>query len=306
MSTITSSNPKHRAGFVGVFGRSNVGKSTLVNAILGEKIAITANKPQTTRQQLLGIRNTEEAQIIYVDTPGLQSRPRVQLDRYMNKQSLSSCSMIDVGLFVVEVTGWRRDDSYVLKQLEKRLPNLILVINKIDRLFRMDSLLPVMQDFATYGNFCAIIPISALKKTQISDLENRVVQHLPLHPGYFPNSQSSTNTLSFSIAECIREKVVRCLEDELPYRTAVTIEQLIELEDVIKICATIWVSRAGQKPIVIGKHGAKLKEIGSLARKELVRTYKKKVFLKTWVKVESSWEQRKNFFTKLGFDNHAY
>ncbi len=290
-------------GYVAIIGRPNVGKSTLLNCILGQKLSITSRKPQTTRHRLLGVKTVERAQAIYVDTPGMHIRETHALNRYMNKEARRALSGVDLVIFVVDSLKWTEEDQLVFELVSQLTCPVILVINKEDLVIDKTELLPYLSALSLKFNFAAIIPLSAKHKRNIEVLERTVEKYLPKSPHYFPETQLTDRTVRFRMAEIIREKIVRALGDELPYSTTVEIETYkTEVAGAIpQISAVIWVERDGQKPIVIGKNGERLKEIGVRSRNNIETMLKTKVHLKLWVKVRGGWSDDEKALKSLGY-----
>jgi GTPase len=296
-------NPlKTHAGFVAIFGRPNVGKSTLLNKILGKKISITSKKPQTTRHKILGIKTINNYQTIYIDTPGLHSKNKSALNRFMNKAALSTLSDVDLIVFMVAGTIWHKDDENALKTLQKIKCPIILVINKIDLVPQKEKLLECIKNISTKIQFNAVIPISAQEGSNISSLEETIQKLLPENPFFFPPEQITDRNHKFLIAEIIREKLTRFLGKELPYAISVVVDNLEQKKNISHISATIYVERHGQKVIIIGKDGELLKKIGTLARKDIEEMLAQKIFLQLWVKVKSGWTDDKTMLTRFGYE----
>jgi GTPase len=296
-------NAISRCGYVAIIGRPNVGKSTLLNHILGQKISITSRKPQTTRHRILGIKTCNNIQTIYVDTPGLHQAAKRALNRYMNRAAQSVIYDVDVIVFVVEALKWQADDIWVLKKLAKSECAVILVINKIDKVADKETLLPFIEKIHAEFKFTAILPISALKNDNIERLEGLIASLLPANPHFFPDTQVTDVGQRFMAAEIIREKLLKSLGQELPYVSTVQIEQFQEHGKLVRLGAIIWVEKASQKAIVIGKDGAVLKKVGTAARQELETIFGKKIFLQLWVKVKSNWSHDNTALQKLGFEH---
>ncbi len=278
-----------KCGHVAIVGRPNVGKSTLVNDLVGQKVSIVTPKPQTTRSQILGIKTVGPMQAIYIDTPGLHQTEQRAMNRYMNRLASAVIMDADVVVFMIEATRWHEDDETVLEKLKHVTVPIIAVINKIDLLKDKSRLLPLMNRLAERELFAKIVPISAKKHEQVAELEKIIMNFLPEGPHLFSDEQVTDRDERFQVAELIREKLIQLTEQELPYSTTVVVESL-KLEDtLLKISAIIWVEREGQKPIVIGKDGALLKKIGTLARKDIEKLFNVKVFLRLWVKVKDDW-----------------
>ena len=294
-------NKPYRSGFVAIVGRPNVGKSTLMNHILGQKISITSNKPQTTRHRILGIKTDEHSQTIYVDTPGLHLNAQKAMNRYMNRAATSSLENVELILFVVDVNRWSEEDDNVLKRVSEQGTPVVLVVNKIDQVKDKEELLPLLQQLSSKMDFAAVIPLSALKGANVRDLEKVVYNALPEAEPMFPEEYVTDRSERFLAAELVREKLMRSLGQELPYATTVEIEQFKEDDGLLRIGALIWVERQSQKKIVIGKGGERLKEIGSMARMDMERLFGEKVFLQLWVKVKEGWSDNERILSSLGY-----
>lgn len=290
-----------QSGYIAIVGRPNVGKSTLLNALLGQKISITSPKPQTTRHNLLGIKTLETQQLIFVDTPGLQVSPQKALNRIMNKNALGIVQDVDVVVFVVEGMQWRDEDEWVLQRLKNNKIPVILVVNKVDKISPRERLLPFLQKMTEKYNFAAICPLSAKDHDNLDGLEQEIVQRLPENDFIFSEDQLTDKSERFLVAELIREKLMLLLGEELPYQTTVEIEQFVEEQNITKISGLIWVERDGQKAIVIGKGGLMLKKIGSQARQDIEKLLDKKVFLQLWVKVKADWSDNDRALRQLGY-----
>lgn len=294
-----------RCGYVTILGRPNVGKSTLLNRLLGQKISITSRKPQTTRWHLLGVDSGPEHQIIYIDTPGIQNRYDNALNRHMMQEALDAIARVDLLLFVVEALKWTPADEYALKKLEQsRIPCLV-VINKTDKVADKKELLPYITRLQERFDFTEIIPISAKKAENVEDLHATVIRNLPYGPPVFPEDQLTDRSERFLAAEFIREKLTRKLGSELPYRITVTADEFTEEENLIRIHATIWVESASQKAIVIGKEGHVLKSAGEQARHDMENLFQKKVYLNTWVKVKRKWTEQAHILRQLGYQDNS-
>ena len=293
----------HRCGFIAIVGRPNVGKSTLMNRILGQKISITSRKPQTTRHQILGIKTDENIQAIYVDTPGLHLHAKKAINRYMNRAASTVLNDVDVVVFVVDAARWTEEDDNVLVQLQREKTPVILVINKIDKLNNKDLLLPLIDTWGRRMEFAAVIPISAKSGDNLDKLEQTVSTYLPESGPLFPEEQVTDRSERFLAAELIREKLMRRLSKELPYAVTVQIEKFSMENEVLHIDATIWVARKSQKGIVIGKSGEVLKEVGQKARIDMEKQFECKVFLNLWVKVMEDWSDKEQQLRQLGYDD---
>jgi GTP-binding protein Era len=296
-----SREEQFRSGFVAIVGRPNVGKSTLMNHILGQKISITSSKPQTTRHRILGIKTTEECQVIYVDTPGVHLNAKKAMNRYMNRAATTTLEEVELILFLVEANVWTEEDENVLKRLREVKAPVILVVNKVDRIKEKEELLPLLQQLSQKMEFASVIPLSALKGSNVEGLEREVYERLPEAAPMFPEEYVTDRSERFLAAELIREKLMRSLGKELPYSTAVEIESFKEEEGVLRIHGLIWVERDSQKRIVIGKGGAKLKEVGRQARIDMEKLFGSKVFLQLWVKVKEGWSDNERILSSLGY-----
>ncbi len=291
-------------GYVALVGRPNVGKSTLLNTLLGQKMSITSPKPQTTRHRLLGIKTANHHQIIYVDTPGLHQRKPNAMNRYLNRAAINSMTGIDIVVWLVEALHWTDEDHYVLKILTTVSVPIILAINKIDQLKNKTILLPYLQEVTNQYSFTEVFPISARQGDNVADLENKIIHLLPVSTYLFPDDQITDRSERFLAAELIREKLVRRLGAELPYCLTVQIERFTSNNHLIYIDAIIWVERQGQKAIVIGKQGQVLKMIGEQARQEIERLLANKVFLQLWVKVKANWCDDERTLRQLGYSDN--
>jgi GTP-binding protein Era len=289
-----------RCGYAAIVGRPNVGKSTLMNRILGQKISITSRKPQTTRHRILGIKSSETSQAIYVDTPGLHSKAGKALNRYLNQAAGNALKDVDVVLFVVSGLKWTDEDEIVLSRLKQGGAPVILVVNQIDRL-QKETLLPHLEKLSALMTFHAIVPVSAKTGESVDQLEQEVEQLLPQSPPFFPDDQITDRSMRFIAAEIVREKLTRQLGQELPYELTVEIEAYEAEPDLTTIHALVWVARPGQKAIVIGKGGKVLKKVGEQARHDLERLLEQKVLLKLWVKVKEGWSADERSLRSLGY-----
>jgi GTP-binding protein Era len=291
---------------VAIIGRPNVGKSTLLNALVGEAVSITSRKPQTTRNRVLGVLTRGErpatTQFIFVDTPGLQRRTRSLLADRMNQLVRSALAEVDVVVMVIDARGWTEDDEIVLEALPAGRPNIILVLNKTDALDRYQDVLPALQDSARRYPFAAFVPVSAARRSQLDELLAEIEKLLPEGPPLFDDDQYTDRNVRFLAAELIREKAFRLLGDELPYGVAVTVERWDETESGVEIVAALLVERESHKPIVIGAQGAKLREIGRLARADIAALLGKPVRLDTWVRVRRGWTDDARALRSLGYE----
>ncbi len=281
------SGQANRCGHVAIVGRPNVGKSTLLNHLVRQKISITSRKPQTTRNRILGISTSDSAQCLYVDTPGLDRRHGKAINRVMNETVMAVVGEVDVTVFVTERLLWREEDETVLDALRDARAPVLLAINKIDQVEDKSRLLPHFERMSALHDFAEIIPVSALGGHNLDLLERKVCELLPESPFLFPADQVTDASSRFLAAELIREKITRQLGDELPYEVMVEIEKFSREDGVIRILALITVDKKGQKRILIGSGGARLKQIGSAARKDMEQAFESKVMLELWVKVRS-------------------
>ncbi len=289
------------AGYAALLGRPNVGKSTLLNRLIGQKISITAPKPQTTRHVILGIQTLPEAQIVYVDTPGLHRQGRRAMNRYLNRAAASVLGYVDVVVFLIEALRWTVEDEDVLQRLTEFAGPVVLAVNKVDRIADKQRLLPFLHERAGQREFVEIVPLAAINGDNVATLEQVIARLLPEQDFLFPEDQITTSSERFLAAELIREKLTRLLREELPYALTVEIEHFVEEGRLVRIHALIWVERASQKGIVIGEKGATLREVGRQARQDLERLLDRKVFLETWVKVREGWSDDERALQSLGY-----
>ena len=291
----------YRSGYVAIIGRPNVGKSTLLNYILGVHLSITSKKPQTTRHRLLGIKTTPTSQAVYIDTPGLHQKYKGAMHRFMNREALTTLEDVDVIVFVVDQMKMTDEDEYTISLLEKCQQPIILAVNKVDKIKNKERLLPYIQELGHRLDFAEIVPVSAKRGTNIEQLEKQIEAHLHLSSPYFPEEQMTDKSDRFLASELVREKIMRLLGQEVPYAVAVEVEAFEEEENIIRISAIIWVERSNQKSIIIGNKGQQLKEIGKQARLSMENLYAKKVFLKLWVKVKDGWSDDERALKSLGY-----
>ena len=291
-----------KTGYVALIGKPNTGKSTLMNAIVGEKLSITAHRPQTTRHQILGIKTTDSYQCIFVDTPGIHDSNHKAIHRYMNRAATSMLADADLICVLIDVKYFNGDDKKILERVAK-LPNVIIVLNKIDQLSKA-ACLPVMKKIAEITPDFDIIPISALEKENLDHLETFIIDRLPIAVPQFPDDQLTDKPMRFIVAEIVREKLFRVLTKELPYSITVNVDHYTVEPDITRISATIWVERKSQKAIVIGKQGSQLKKTGSLARSDIERLIDGKVYLQLWVKVREDWADDERSLAAFGY-SHA-
>ncbi|MBO1520134.1 GTPase Era [Oceanisphaera pacifica] len=289
-------------GFIAIVGRPNVGKSTLLNHLLGQKVSITSRKPQTTRHRIMGIDTEGAYQAIYVDTPGLHIEEKRAINRLMNRAASSSLGDVEMVIFMVEGTKWTDDDEMVLNKLRRMDSPVVLAINKIDNVETKEELLPHMQWLATKMDFADIVPISAEKGTNVDTLAKLARQRLSPSLHYFPEDYITDRSSRFMAAEIIREKLMRFMGDELPYSVTVEIERYqVDEQGIVHINGLILVERTGQKRMVIGNKGEKLKVIGTEARLDIESLLEQKVFLELWVKVKSGWADDERALRSLGY-----
>ncbi|MFT7414730.1 MAG: GTP-binding protein Era [Methylophagaceae bacterium] len=293
-----------KSGYVAIIGRPNVGKSTLINRVLGQKLCITSRRPQTTRHRILGIKTTDDSQLIYVDTPGLHIDDKRAMNKYMNRAAASSIDHVDVILFVVDGMNWTEEDEQVLVRLKANAEApVILVINKMDKLADKEVMLPHIEKLAAQYNYSNVLPISARKGVNLDQLEAEIKKLMPEGELIFPEDQLTDRSSRFLAAELVREKLFRHLGQELPYSITVEIEQFDDEEKLYRIGAVVYVERSGQKAIVIGKGGELLKSVGKDARLEMESLFGKKVFLRLWVKVREGWGDNERMLKNLGYND---
>ncbi len=290
-----------QCGYVALIGKPNTGKSTLMNAMIGEKLSITAHRPQTTRHQILGIKTAEDYQCVFVDTPGIHDNNSKAIHRYMNRAATSMFEDADLICVLIDIGRYNRDDEAILKRVGD-FDNLLIVVNKTDRLSR-EACMPVMQQISRQAPDFECVPISALTGDNLDRLERLIVSRLPVGVPHFPDDQLTDKSMRFISAEIVREKLFRELKQELPYSITVSIDHYIEESDITRISATIWVERKSQKAIVIGKNGGLLKKIGSLARGDIERLIGSKVYLQLWVKVRADWADDEQSLAAFGYSD---
>lgn len=290
-------------GFVALIGRPNVGKSTLMNHLLKQKISITSRKPQTTRHRILGINTTDAGQAIYMDTPGMHNNEHRALNRYLNRTADTTLLGVDLIVWLIDGFSWHEYDEVIFKKLEQAGLPVILVVNKVDKVKDKDATLAFFNDAQHRYPFQHMIPISALKGTNLEQLEKLVFSLLPEGGLIYPEDQITDRPERFLCAEIVREKLTRRLGDELPYALAVEMERYQELPNITKIYAIVWVERPNQKSIVIGKDGELLKKVGTDARKDMEVLLDKKVYLQIWVKVKKGWSDNERALQSLGFND---
>lgn len=292
---------EHKSGFVSIIGRPNVGKSTFVNRVIGHKIAIMSDKAQTTRNKIQGVMTEEDAQIIFLDTPGIH-KPKHKLGDYMMRVAKNTLSEIDAIMFMVNVDeGIGRGDEFIMEMLKSVKTPVFLVLNKID-LIHPDKLMPIIEEYQTYMDFTEIVPMSALEGHNVDHFLGVLKSYLPEGPKYYPDDQISDHPEQFVVGELIREKILHLTSEEIPHAIGVNVDRMVkEDEDRVRIEATIFVERDSQKGIVIGKGGKKLKEVGKRARQDIERLLGSKVYLELWVKVQKDWRNKVNFIRQMGY-----
>jgi len=291
-------------GFVSISGRTNVGKSTLINSLIEKKIAITSRKPQTTRNRILGISTNQKSQIVYLDTPGFHTGYKRALNKYMNKLAKHCYEEVDLVVFVVDRFKWLKEENDTLNNLKQLNKPIILAINKIDRLENKEELLPFIKDIQQKFNFLAVVPISALRKNNLENLTDEIEKELPEGPFHFPKDSVTEFSENFFMSEIIREKAINRLGDELPYRLNVGIDKVEKKKGLITIYANIIVESSSQKGIILGKGGSMIKAIGTSARKDLEAEMKRKINLQLFVKVSKKWTNNLNLMNKFGYGDN--
>jgi len=290
-----------KTGMVSLIGKTNVGKSTLLNQLVEQKVSITSRKPQTTRQRLLGIKTEGSNQIIYVDTPGFHQGHKRALNKFMNKTALSSIEGVDIILFVVDALNFSQTDEHLLSQVSTKDNQVMLVINKIDKVAKKEKLIPFVEEVTKLFPFLEVIPISALKRKNIDILEKEITKRLPVGAHLYPEDQIADSSERFLVSEIIREKCISRVGDEIPYRLSVVIDSYKEEDKLITIDGTIYIEKSSQKGIVIGEQGKRLKAIGTAARKDLERMLGNKVMLRLWVKVKKDWTNDRSALNFMGY-----
>lgn len=300
-----SNRTSFKSGFVAIVGRPNVGKSTLMNHVIGQKIAIMSDKPQTTRNKIHGVYTTEDTQIVFLDTPGIHKR-KSKLGDYMNQVAYNTLNEVEVILFLVDVSaGLGSGDKFVMEQLAKVKTPVILVMNKIDQV-HPDELPPMIKSYHELFDFAEIVPISALHGNNVTRLLEVLGTYMSEGPKYYPDDQITDHPEQFVVAELIREKILHLTREEIPHSIAVAIEDMrVQDNGVVYISAVIYVERDSQKGIVIGKQGALLKEIGKLARQDIEHLLGSKTFIELWVKVKKDWRNQDRILRDLGFRHDA-
>lgn len=290
-----------KTGYVALIGRPNVGKSTLLNRLIGQKLSIVSRRPQTTRHRILGIKTDEQSQILYIDTPGIHHAASRALNRYLNKTAASALVGVDVAVWLIDGKGFRSDDRLVAEKLAAANVPTILAINKVDQIQDKKTLLPLIAEANTRYPFEEIVPISGIKGINLDRLERSIIERLPEGAPIFPEDQITDKSERFFAAEIIREKLFHYLGDEVPHRLTVEIESFKEEQNLVRIYAIIWVEQEGQKKIVIGKQGELLKKSGQKARLELEGFLGRRVYLNLWVKVKRGWSDDESLLKRLGY-----
>ena len=292
----------YRCGMVAVIGRPNVGKSTLINAVMGRKVSIVTAKPQTTRHRILAVHTMADAQIIFVDTPGLHRNTGKAMNRLMNRTAANALADADLVLFVSDATRWTTEDDDVLKRLEACRAPVIALLNKVDEVHPKEKLFEALRVMSERYDFAEVVPISARKHDNLDQLMALIPRYLPQSPPLFPEHMHTDRSADFHAAEIIREKLTLLLHQELPYGLTVQVERYLTEESGVTIHAVIWVERVSQKGIVVGKNGGVLKKVGRAARLELKEQLRCPVHLELWVKVKSNWADNEKDLLSLGYD----
>ena len=291
-----------RCGFAALVGRPNVGKSTLLNALVGQKLSIVTPRPQTTRHRIVGLVQLPNAQIAFVDTPGLHSQAKRALNKAMNRTATAALDDADVVVFVVEALVWNAEDELVLNRIARSGRPVLVAVNKVDRAKPRERLLPYLAELDRRHAFLALVPVSALKEKNLDDLRSAIAAHLPVSAPLFPDGELTDRGIQFRIAEMIREKLTLELNQEVPYGIAVEVEKLAEEDGILTVDAAIWVDRDGQKPIVIGAKGERLKRVGTSARLALNGLLGRRLHINLWVKVRENWADNARALRELGLE----
>jgi GTPase len=299
---VTDSSADFRCGFAALVGRPNVGKSTLLNALVGQKVSIVTPRPQTTRHRILGLLQLPHAQIAFVDTPGLHSQAKRALNKAMNRTAAAALEDADLVVFVVEALVWNAEDELVLERIARAGRPVLVAVNKVDKAKPRERLLPYLAELDRRHGFLALVPVSALKEKNLDDLRQAIAAHLPVSVPLFPDGELTDRGVEFRIAEMIREKLTLELNQEVPYGIAVEVEKMAEQDGQLTVDAAIWVDREGQKPIVIGAKGARLKRVGTSARLALNGLLGRRLHLNLWVKVRENWADNARALRELGLE----
>jgi GTPase len=300
--SVTESSTDFRCGFAALVGRPNVGKSTLLNALVGQKLSIVTPRPQTTRHRIIGLVQMPGAQIAFVDTPGLHSQAKRALNKAMNRTAAAALEDADVVVFVVEALVWSAEDELVLNRIARSARPVLVAVNKVDRAKPRERLLPYLAELDRRHSFLALVPVSALKGKNLDDLRSAIAAHLPVSAPLFPDGELTDRGMQFRIAEMIREKLTLELNQEVPYGIAVEVEKLAEEDGLLTVHAAIWVDRDGQKPIVIGAKGERLKRVGTSARLALNGLLGRRLHINLWVKVRENWADNARALRELGLE----
>jgi GTP-binding protein Era len=298
----SASPDEYRSGFAALVGRPNVGKSTLLNALVGQKLSIVTPRPQTTRHRIVGISHLPNAQIAFVDTPGLHQHGTRALNKAMNRTAATSLNDADLVVLVIDATKWTTEDDLALERVVTSGLPAIAAVNKVDQVHPRDKLLPYLADLAKKHSFADIVPVSALKGANVEDLRKTIAKHLPVAPAMYAEGELTDRSLDFRIAEMIREKLTLELNQEVPYGVAVEVERMAEEDGQLHVDAAIWVDREGQKPIVIGAKGERLKRVGRSARISLNGLLGRRLHLTLWVKVRENWADNARALKQLGLE----
>lgn len=291
----------YRCGWSAVVGRPNTGKSTLLNRIIGQKVSIVSRRPQTTRHRILGVLTRDNYQLVVVDTPGIHHSESKYLNRVFNRAASSSLDSVDINLMMIDARGWHADDDKVLEMIKRTRSDTILVINKIDLVRDKTRLLPLLEECSHKYNFREIVPISAYKGKGVEQLLRSLYAYLPKGQADFPKQMVTDRTHRFMAGELVREQIFTQLGEELPYTSAVQLDQFEQSESLYRISVIIWVDKASHKPIFLGKKGNRLKQIGTQARREMERLFDSKVYLQLWVKVNEGWAESDLSLRTLGY-----
>lgn len=303
MNTVPPTEPAFRAGTIAVLGRPNVGKSTLVNAMVGAKVSIVSPRPQTTRHRLLGIASFPEGQLVLVDTPGIHGQQKRAMNRMMNRAARGAVEGVDAAMLVIEAGRWTDDDSLAYQALKASGVPCVLVINKVDKFPDKGALLPFMAEVTRERDFTSVYPLSALKKRGLDGLVKTLLQLVPEAEAMYPDDEITDRSERFLAGELVREQLMTRLGEELPYSATVEIEKFELDGEMLRIAAVVWVEREGQKPIVIGKGGERLKAISTGARIGMEKLFGRKVFLETWCRVREGWSDDEAALRRFGYSD---
>jgi len=298
---VNNESSQYRCGWAALVGRPNIGKSTLLNKIIGQKVSIISRRPQTTRHRILAVLTRDDYQLVLVDTPGIHKSESSYLNRVFNRAATSSLDSVDVNLMLIESRGWHDDDEKILRLIKQNKSKSLLIINKIDLLSDKKSLLPLIKQSAEKHDFEAIIPISAQTGDGVESVLTTIAGYLPQGQADFPKDMITDRTFRFMAAEFVREQIFQQLGEELPYTSAVQVEQFEQTEKLDRISVLIWVDKDSHKPIFLGKNGERLKKIGTKARLQMEQSFGKKVYLQLWVKVKEGWAESDLSLRTLGY-----